>query len=596
MVRLKIIDLATGDQPIRSDDGGAVVVFNGEIYNYRELRGELERRGHQFRTQSDTEVVLHAFLEWDKDCFSRLHGMFAVAVWIESERRLVLARDRMGIKPLYLHRRGGDLYFGSELKAILAHPEVERRIDLTGLSHYLSLNWVPCPYTLVEGISKLPPGHWLEWRDGRETSGAYWTLRFAPRRAWRLDEAKEELDALLRRAVKEHLISDVPLGIWASGGIDSSTILHYAAQATSAQLKTFSVSFRGRSFDESRYFRLAARTYSTDHHEFDLNPGADLAETIERMAWHSDEPSADAGALPVWFLSQMCRRHVTVALSGEGADELFGGYYTYVADRYVRHLRLVPAQLRRAALAALGLWPVSDEKISFEYKLKRFLEGSLLAPETAHLYWNGTFTESDKSELLRDGILRRAESLYATLPSGTGAAGPVNRFLWLDQRYYLADDILYKCDRMSMAHSLEVRPPFLDHRIAEFAATLPENFKVRGSTLKHLLKELMRGKLPGEILTRRKEGFDIPAHDWFRGALKPLLQDTVTRESVEQSGLLRWSAVERVLADHFARRRNLGYHLWGLLTLFLWMKQWKMESPAARLAGEPLKAALTATS
>ena len=584
-VRLQIIDLQDGAQPMRSDDGDTVIVYNGEIYNHVALRRELEALGHRFHSRSDTEVVLHAFLEWDTGCFARLNGMFAVALWSQSGKRLVLARDRMGIKPLYLYRRGDELHFGSELKAILGHPDVPRRINLEGLGAFISLNWIPYPHTLVEGITKLAPGHWLEWRDGAMRSQAYWRLEATPR-ARPLEEAKEELDFLLRRSVREHLISDVPLGVWASGGLDSSTVVHYASAETGARLKTFSVSFLGRSFDESPWFREVARRYATEHHEFDLNPDQDLAGTIEQMAFYSDEPSADAGALPVWFLSKMCRREVTVALSGEGADELFGGYYTYLADRYARWLRLAPALLRRAALRVVSLWPVSDEKISFEYKLKRFLEGSLLEPGQAHLFWNGAFSEAEKRALLREGLARPLPDLMATLPPGALASGELNRYLRLDQAYYLPDDILYKCDRMSMAHSLEVRPVFLDHRIVEFAATLPDQLKIRGSTLKYVLKELMRGKLPDSVIRRRKEGFDIPAHDWFRGPLRELLLDTVNETAVRDTGLFRWEAVKRVLEDHLERRRNLGYHLWGLLTLLLWMKRWKIDGPQS--AGSPV--------
>ncbi len=574
-VRLRIIDLEGGEQPIRSDDGDAVIVFNGEIYNHNELRRELSQLGHCFHSRSDTEVVLKAFLQWDTGCFERLNGMFGVALWRESEKRLVLARDRMGIKPLYLYHRDGELYFGSELKAILEHPEIERYIDPEGLSRYLSLNWIPYPNTLVKGITKLAPGHWIEWRDGESVTGAFWKLKASPR-PWKLDEAAEQLDFLLRRSVREHLISDVPLGVWASGGLDSSTIVHYAAQEVTG-LKTFSVSFLGRNFDESRWFREVAAHYGTEHHEFDLNPDEDLTGAIEQMAWNSDEPGADAGALPVWYLSKMCRRRVTVALSGEGADELFGGYYTYLADRYARWLRMVPTPARRATLRLLRFWPVSDDKISFEYKLKRFLEGSLLPPERAHLFWNGTFTDSEKAALVATP-LPPMPALMATLPPGAIASGPLGRYLRLDQAYFLPDDILYKCDRMSMAHSLEVRPPFLDHRIAEFAASLPDNFKIRGSRLKFVLKHLMRDKLPASVLKRRKEGFDIPAHDWFRGPLRELLLDTITEDVVRQSGLFVWREIERLLRDHFERRRNLGYHLWGLLTLFLWMKRWKIQA------------------
>lgn len=576
-VRLKIIDLDGGVQPMRSDDGDTVLVFNGEIYNHAELRRQLESLGHRFRSRSDTEVVLRAFLEWDKAAFTRLRGMFALALWTESERRLVLARDRMGIKPLYIHQRGRELYFASELKALFEHPEVDRRIDLDGLNLYLSLNYVPGPFTLVHGIRKLPPGHWLEWRAGRLSTGAYWRLEFRPGQRLRLNDTVEELDWLLRDVVREHLVSDVPLGVWSSGGIDSSTVLHYAAEACPSRLKTFSVSFLGNRFDESPFFRLVARRYGTEHHEFDLNPESDLVEALEKIAYYSDEPSADAGALPVYYLSLMTRKHVTVALSGEGADELFGGYTTYLADRCARLARLAPRLLRRWALQRLAAWPVSDEKIGLEYKLKRFLAGSLLPPDQAHLFWNGTFSEEEKRGLLQASGRAALEQLYDALPAAALQTGAVNRYLWLDQLYYLPDDILYKCDRMSMAHSLEVRPPFLDHRVVELAASLPESWKVRGASLKFLLRRLMRGKLPQPVLTRKKEGFDIPAHRWLRGVLKPLLVETLSPQAVERTGLFRADAVQDLIRAHLERRANLGYHLWGLLTLFLWMNSWRIQ-------------------
>jgi asparagine synthase (glutamine-hydrolysing) len=578
-VRLKIIDLGGGDQPLSSEDGDKVIVFNGEVYNHNELRRELEALGHRFHSRCDTEVVLRAFLEWDTRSFPRLRGMFAFAIWTESERRLVLVRDRMGIKPLYVCRRGRDLHFGSEMKAIFGHPSVERHLDEGGLAWYLSLNYVPGARTLIGGIEKLPPGYWMEWRDGAVESAPYWSLRFEPRER-SLASAKEELDSLLSQSIKEHLISDVPLGVWSSGGLDSSAVIHYASQSVS-QLKTFSVSFRGRSFDESAYFREVAQRYGTDHHEFDLNPSEDLPAAIEQIAYHSDEPSADAGALPVWYLSQMTRSHVTVALSGEGADELFGGYNTYLADGYARALRRIPAALRRAALASLQLWPVSDEKISLEYKLKRFLGGSLLPPVAAHCYWNGTFSEAERAQLLA----KPAPCDFTALMSLQAAkSGEINRYLWVDQLNYLPDDILYKCDRMSMAHSLEVRPPFLDHRIVEFAATLPERLKIRGSSLKFVLRELMRDKLPAAILARKKEGFDIPAHEWLRGPLRPLLLETVNRAALEKIGVFRAPAVEAVIRSHLERRANLGYHLWGLLILFLWIARWNVQAPSSACA------------
>jgi asparagine synthase (glutamine-hydrolysing) len=560
-VRLKILDLATGDQPIVA--GGSVIVFNGEIYNFRELRSQLAAAGHAFHTECDTEVVLHAWLEWGSDAWARLNGMFAAAIWREADRTLVLARDRFGIKPLYIARRGTDLHFGSELKALLAHPAIERRLDRAALPLYFSLNYLPQPCTLIEDVEKLPPGTWLEWRDGRVTTGRYWTLRFAPQPRMSLADAKLELDTLLDRALREHLLSDVPLGVWLSGGLDSSAIAHYAARHCRGRLKTFSVSFRGRGFDESPYFREVAAAFDTEHHEFDLSPGEDLAAAIEALARHSDEPSADAGALPVYFLSRMTRRHVTVALSGEGADELFGGYQTYIADNYARVARRLPGRglLKRMA----SRLPVSDDKIGFEYKLRRFLAGCAMPEEDAHLFWNGAAPAADFAR----GIHER----FAPLPR---EAGFLNQFLYLDQLLYLPDDILNKSDRMSMAHSLEVRPPFLDHRVAEFAARLPEHFKIDGGNLKVVLRELMRDKLPRAVIERKKEGFDIPTHHWFRTSLRGFLRDTITERAVRETAILDWAEVDRTFRDHDARRINAGYRLWGWLILFLWMKQWNV--------------------
>jgi asparagine synthase (glutamine-hydrolysing) len=588
--RLKIIDLGHGDQPILSEDGDVAIVFNGEIYNHGELRRELEELGHRFDSHCDTEAVLRAFLEWDTDCFARLRGMFAIALWTKSTKRLVLARDRTGIKPLYFTRRGEDLFFGSELKAILVHPEIERRLSLDGLDCYLSLNYVPCPWTLVEGIEKLPPGQYLEWRDGEVSSDSYWSLPTGVVREWTLESAREELDGLLRQSIREHMVADVPLGMWLSGGIDSSTILHYAATESSAPLKTFSISFQGRSFDETAYVREVAEQYQTDHTQLDLNPEVDLRSAIEEFAYYSDEPSADAGALPVWFLSKLSKTKTTVSLSGEGADELFGGYLTYRANRLAALARRLPRKALELALGGLRVWPVSNEKISFEYQLKRFLAGSLLTPDRAHVYWNGTFSEAQKRALVRlelpaalDSVLGglRGQSAAKTAAK-TAGHDDLAPYLWFDQRYFLPDDILNKADRMSMAHSLEVRPPFLDHRIVEFAATLPASLKIRGSRQKVLLKELMRDKLPPSVLRRKKVGFDIPAHDWLRGCLRSLMMEVLLDGAADHANLFRREAIETYIRQHLEKKINVGYHLWGLMILFLWMKKWGIQAAASQ--------------
>jgi len=583
-VRLRIIDLTAGDQPFESPDGDTIVLFNGEIYNHVELRQELQRSGYHLRTNCDTELVLGAFLKWDIGCFARLRGMFAIAVWCESRQRLVLARDRMGIKPMYVRRSGMNLHFGSELKAILADRDIERQLDLHALSHYLSLNYVPSPRTLVRGIEKIPAAHWLEWHKSKVCIERYWYPKVDVRPGLRKREAREELDQLLRQSVREHLTSDVPLGIFFSGGVDSSLILHYAAEMSSGPLRTFSISFLGHRHDESRYARALASHYGARHEEFDLNTSADLTGAISTMPHHSDEPGADAGALPIWFLSALARQHVTVALSGDGADELFGGYQTYLADQYARYLRIVPAPLRRASLGICSHWPVSDAKISFEYKLKRFLQGSLLAPEDAHLFWNGMFSLEEKRRFCTFGYHPNLADLYRQTAEPTTSSGLL-RFMHLDQKFYLGDNILYKCDRMSMAHSLEVRPPFLDHRIVEFAGGLPQNLQVRGARLKILLKSLCATKLPGWVVRRRKEGLDIPVHAWLRGPIRELLLDVLSPGRVRASQIFIPAMVEKLIDDHLARRVNAGYQLWGLLTLFLWMDRWRIQ-PSSGLSSE----------
>jgi asparagine synthase (glutamine-hydrolysing) len=582
--RLKIIDIEGGDQPIISANRDTVIVFNGEIYNHLELRRELEGRGHTFRSHCDTETVLHAFIEWDTDCFARLRGMFAAALWSEASRRLVIARDRLGIKPLYVARRGEDLYFGSELKAILVHPEIERWLSLDGLDCYLSLNYVPAPWTLLEGVEKLLPGQWLEWQNGAIRTESYWSLPKGANEVWTPEAAEAELDRLLKQSVREHLQSDVPLGVWLSGGLDSSTLVHYAAEAYGSHLKTFSITFHGRSFDEARYVRQVAGQYGTDHTELDLNPEHDLESAIQDLVYYSDEPNADSGALPVWFLSRMTKAGATVALSGEGADELFGGYLMHRASLLANKVRRLPPAVIRTLLAAARRLPVSDDKIGLEYKLKRFLEGCLMPAARSHIHWSGTFNDRERRSLVYPALPAALESVLEELAN---SGGNLQDFLKFDRKYFLPDNMLTKVDRTSMAHSIEVRPPFLDHRIVEFANSLPAGMKIQGSRQKVILRNLMRGKLPPAILTRKKTGFDIPTHDWFRGPLRPLLEEALAFASAEHGEFFQLPRIEAHVRAHLERRANLGYHLWGLMILFFWMKRWRIQtrvpaSPAQR--------------
>ena len=392
-----------------------------------------------------------------------------------------------------------------------------------------------------------------------------------------LEDAKAELDHLLAQSVREHLMSDVPLGVWLSGGVDSSTILHYAAKASNARLRTFSISFAGHTFDETQYIRQVVKHYDTEHEQFDLNPQQDLEGAIENFAYYSDEPSADSGALPVWFLSKLCKTRTTVAFSGEGADEIFGGYLTYRANRIAAQIRRAPKAVIDIALRALIFLPVSNEKISLEYKLKRLFQGSLMPPAQAHVYWNGTFSETEKAALVRIPLPGTFADLLTGLKGSLPGDG-IAPFLGFDQEYYLPDDILVKSDRMSMAHAVEVRPPFLDHRIIEFASTLPTDLKIRGARQKYLLKELMKPRLPVSIVQRSKVGFDIPAHDWLRGPLRSMLTESLTSAEAEHSELFYFETIRDYIQLHLNRRINIGYHLWGLLILLLWMKRWNIQS------------------
>ena len=414
----------------------------------------------------------------------------------------------------------------------------------------------------------------MEWRAGNIQSEAYWSLPAGLSHDISFEDAKQELDGLLSRSVQEHLLSDVPLGVWLSGGLDSSTILHYAAQGSSQRLRTYSISFNGRSFDETKYIRDVANRYDTQHEELDLNPEQGLTEAIEQFAIYFDEPNGDGGALPVWFLSKMTRLTATVALSGEGADEIFAGYLTHRASLLAGHARKLPAGALRLAETAAKLLPVSDEKISFEYKLKRFLAGSRMDPLRAHVFWNGTFSDAEKRELVRLDMPDTLRRLLATASChGRGLAS----YLWFDQKFFLPDDILMKVDRMSMAHSIEVRPPFLDHRIVEFAASLPDRFKMKGSQQKVILKALMKDKLPPTVTTRKKIGLDFPAHDWLRGPLRGLLLGTIADARVSYSEIFDFDVIKRHIEAHLSRRANLGYNLWGLMILFLWMKKWRIQ-------------------
>jgi asparagine synthase (glutamine-hydrolysing) len=566
--RLSIIDLEGGDQPIGNEDGSVQVVQNGEIYNYRELRASLERRGHSFSTRSDTEVLVHLYEERGATFVTELRGMFAIALWDSKQRRLILARDRFGIKPLYYRVEGRVLSFASELKAL---PRGE--VDLDALEAFLAFNSIPAPLSIWRGTSKLPAGHVLVWDEPGEPRIERFA-RPAPVAAEDLRggeqaELAEELRARLRDSVRAHLIADVPVGVLLSGGVDSGALAALAALESSERVQTFSIGFEESSFNELADARAVAERYDTDHHELMLRP--DATELLPKLAAAFDEPFADSSALPTYLVSELASRHVKVALSGEGGDELFGGYYTYVADQLAPRLAGV-AGVVRPLVEAL---PSSSGRASFDYKAKRFVRGAHLPPLERHHAWKEIFTPEARAELLgpnRRGTADPLES-YRARYAETEGADPLARLQDVDFGVYLVDDLLVKTDRASMAHSLEARVPYLDEVVAGFALSLPAHLKVRGLAKKRLLRKAVAPLLPRSVVYGKKRGFSIPAAAWLRGPLVPFAREILSPETVRRQGYFRPEVVSRLLEDHVAGRKDLSRQLWGLLTFGLWLEQ-----------------------
>ena len=579
MRRLKIIDLATGHQPMAGEGRRVWVVFNGEIYNYRELGANLAARGHTFTTHSDTEVIVHGYEDRGLASLDDLEGMFAFAIWDAPARTLVLARDRLGIKPLYYAVLPDQIVFASELRALVEHPAVERTLDLTALSRYLAHEYVPAPHSIFRGVRKLAAGHWLTYSDGRVKVEPYWDVRFQGDRAMGEADAVEALRAVLDLSVRQHLVSDVPLGVFLSGGIDSSAVAALAARHLPGRLKTFSIGFEDPSFDETAYARSVARGLDADHHEEILGPRAAL-DLVARLPELLDEPLGDASLLPTFLLSRFTRRSVTVALSGDGGDELFAGYPTYQAHRLARALELVPRWVRqRLVRPVVERLPVSLDDLSFDFRLKRFLEGMDFAPVERHAAWLGAFTPAEQRALFTSDALARMEmepsyaAFHEMLTHAPSASG-LERMLYLDLKGYLGEGVLTKVDRASMVCSLEVRLPLLDRRVVELAASLPMRLKLRGLTTKYVLKRALSGVLPRAILERRKKGFGVPLARWFRADLAPLLRDACARDVVCRAGLFRPEAVERLIGEHAAGRRDHRKKLYTLLAFQLWASRY----------------------
>src|SRR3954453_3521174 len=561
--RLAIIALPGGAQPIANEDGTVVVVQNGEIYNYRDLRHELKRTGHRFRTGCDTEVLAHGYEAWGGRLWERLRGMFAVAIWDARKRRLVLARDRVGIKPLYYRALGDELAFASELDA-LPHGDV----DLDALEEFLAFNCVPSPRSIFVDIRKLPPGHTLTWSNGATRLEQFaQTGPLDARHGEDEAELVEECRARLRDSVRAHLIADVPVGVMLSGGVDSGVLAALAAEESTEGVRTFSIGFTEASFDELAGARAVAQRYDTIHRELTLEP--DAALLLPALAAAFDEPFADSSALPTYLVSKLAAEDVKVALSGEGSDELFGGYYTYVAD-------LLASRFGRAAAAArplAELLPTSTKKASFDYKAKRFTRAAGLPVLERHHGWKEIFSADARAELTgRRSTIDPLEEHRARFNETEGHE-LLTRLQDIDFGLYLVDDLLTKTDRASMAWSLEARVPFMDTVVANFAFTLPVKHKVRGFSKKRLLRKAVESLLPHDVVHGKKRGFSIPAAAWLRGELEPFARETLSPDVLRRQGILEPAAVTRVLDEHVAGRADLSRQVWGLLAFTLWYER-----------------------
>jgi asparagine synthase (glutamine-hydrolysing) len=575
MRRLSIIDLATGHQPIRNEDASVWVVFNGEIYNFRQLRADLLSRGHRFYTSTDTEVIVHAYDEWGEGAFARLRGMFAVALWDRRTSTLLLARDRLGIKPLYYTERAGRLYYASELKSLVTADAVERAIDPEALEHYLAFLYTPGDRAIFPGVRKLEPGHLLRWRAGQTRVAAYWT---PPRDEVRPPDEATAAEALLehlRDAVRSHLVSDVPLGAFLSGGIDSSLVVALMAEASDRPVKTFSIGFDEPEWNELEAARAVATHFGTEHHEFVVRP--DALGIAERLVHHFDEPFGDASAVPTWYVSAMARQHVTVVLSGDGGDELFGGY-----DRYIPHP--VVAGFDRLAFPGAGrIAGLIAGRLPHGARGRRFLQHVSQPAVRRYVDAVSFFTPDDRDALLTPEVRASnrlaPEERLAALFARTAHLPLASRQMRADLASYLPDDILTKVDRMSMAHSIESRVPLLDHRLVEHALALPPGLKIREGVRKYLLKAVAGRLLPAAVLDRPKRGFAVPLSVWCRGGLREAFTDVLQSSRHRQRGFFQAREVDRLLAEHLSGRRNHELRLWQLFMFELWQRQYLDDAP-----------------
>jgi asparagine synthase (glutamine-hydrolysing) len=581
--RLSIIDVAGGHQPIAGEDGRVVVVFNGEIYNHRDLQEELQARGHTFATRSDTEVLVHLWEESGPAMLSRLEGMFAIALWDARDRTLFLARDRMGKKPLFWGLFDGELVFGSELRALLAHPAVPRRVDPDALYRYLTLDYVPAPRSILAGVRKVVPGGFVRWSGGEPEEGRWFDLVPTPGSGpTKPDEAAAELWTTLRRAVDRRLESEVPLGVFLSGGIDSTAVLAAMAQGRDpATIDTFTIGFEDPSYDESGPARAVAKALGTRHHERILS-GSTAASLVQRVASIADEPLADPSLLPTHLLARFAREHVTVALSGDGGDELFYGYPTFTVDRAGRRAaRWLPGPVRRSWLPrAVAHLPRSDRDMSLDFRLGRFARGLRFPATDRHFAWIGGFAPETALDLLSpdasSSLAGRAAEPYPDVAAWRAACGggeDLPTIACLYARLYLGEGVLAKVDRASMAVALEVRAPLLDSEVVGLALTLSPSLNLVGRTTKALLRRMLRGRIPDAILRRPKKGFGVPLARWLRTDLRSLLDEHLAPSKIAREGYFRPEAVSRLVAAHLSGAANVRKELYSLLVFELWLSR-----------------------
>ncbi len=578
MRRLSIIDIAHGKQPIHNHDKSKWIVFNGEIYNFQELRKNLENDGDKFYTNSDTEVILHLYEKYGADCVSYLRGMFAFAIWDETDKSLFIARDRIGKKPLlYSFQKNGDLIFGSEFTALLAHPSISREIDSQAIDAYLSYLCVPAPLTAFKQVRKLEPAHWLRWKNGEIETKRYWLPDFSNKIKISEAEAEEETLRILREATKLRMISEVPLGAFLSGGVDSSVVVALMAEQSEKPVKTFSIGFEEADFSELKYARQVAEHIGAEHHEFVVKP--DALEVLPKLIEHYGEPYADSSAIATYYVAKETRRHVTVALNGDGGDESFAGYERYFAMRLAEKYHKIPGIVRKTLIEnAVNLIPTSELKKSRARDLKRFVNAASLPKVERYLRWVSAIDRQTKENLYSKDFKKEVEEFDAAdflKPwfAKSNGSGIVDATMFTDQMTYLPNDLLVKVDIVSMANSLEARSPFLDHKVIEFAASLPENIKLRGTETKYLLKKVASKIVPREVLYRRKMGFGVPLTHWFRGELKDFLRENLLSEKFAKRGIVKAEAVKKLVDEHLNAERDHVWQLWTLLMLELWFQR-----------------------